>query len=318
MDDVIVAGQKLEMAKMSKSELKGLYLDLLLGYDYYRINFNKDAFCLLKSKRKNKETPAAYKKLANSIKTVLGTPAVFLFDSLEYYERNRLIGQGVYFVVSNKYAFLPYLIINTKSKKSSQENKLTPIAQYLLLFHLQIKGIDNWSIKQLEENISEFNYIALTRAVVCLENAGLCRTEKDTNKEKHIVFDCLRKELWEKAQLLLIPPIKKIMYCDSMPKGNFIQSGLNALAHYTHINPDDISSLAITEKEYRIIEPQLKMCGLNPIEGRIQIEIWRYPAINVDTLVNNYADRLSLYLTLKGDKDPRIEKEMELMINDLW
>jgi len=318
MDDIIVAGQKLNMAKMSKDELKGLYLDLLLGFDYYRVRFNNEIFCLLKSKRKSKETPVAYKKLANSIKSILGTPVVFVFDSLEYYERNRLIGQGVYFVVSNKYAFLPYLIINTKPKKSNKKNKLTPAAQYILLFHLQTNGIDNWSINQLKTNISDYNYIALTRAIVCLENLDLCRTEKKLNKEKHIVFDFSRKELWEKAQLLLIPPIKKIMYCDSTPKGNFIQSGLNALAHYTHINPDETSSLAITEKEYRVIEPKLKICGLNPIEGKVQIEIWRYPAIYADSLLSNCVDKLSLYLTLKDDKDPRIENELELMINDLW
>ncbi|OFY42948.1 MAG: hypothetical protein A2X18_00440 [Bacteroidetes bacterium GWF2_40_14] len=318
MDKVFIAGQKLDMTKMSKSELKGLYLDLLLGFAYYRVRFNNEIFCLVKSNRKSKETPATYKKLAKSINSVLGTPVVFLFDYLEYYERNRLIGQDVYFVVSNKYAFLPYLIINSKPKTSNQKNKLTPAAQYLLLFHLQTNGVDNWSINKLKTHITSYNYIALTRAVVCLENVGLCRTEKDLNKEKHVVFDCSRKELWEKAQRLLIPPIKKIMYCDSMPKGNFLLSGLNALAHYSHINPDDSSSLAITEKEYRIIEQQLKICGLNPIEGRIKIEIWRYPAINADTLLNNCVDRLSLYLTLKDDKDARIEKEMGLMINDLW
>ena len=318
MDNIFIAGQKLDIVKMSKSELKGLYLDLLLGFDYYRVKFNNDIFCLLKSKRESKEAPTVYKKLSKSIENILEKPVVFLFDSLEYYERNRMIGKEVYFVVSDKYAFLPYLIINAKPEKSKHTNKLSPAAQYLLLFHLQTNGIDNWSINQIKTHIADYNYIALTRAVVCLENAGLCRTEKGSKKEKHIIFDCSRKELWEKAQPFLISPIKKILYCDTLPKGDFIQSRVSALAHYTNINPDDCTSLALTDKEYRNIEAQLKTYGLNPIEGRVCIEIWQYPAITNGALLKNYVDKLSLYLTLKDEKDPRLEKELELMITDLW
>lgn len=318
MENIFIAGQKLDIVKMSKSELKGLYLDLLLGFDYYRVKFNNDIFCLLKSKRDSKEAPSMYKKLSKSIENILEKPVVFLFDSLEYYERNRLIDRGVYFVVSDKYAFLPYLIINAKPNKVKRTNELTPAAQYLLLFHLQTDGIDNWSINQIKAHIADYNYIALTRAIVCLENAGLCKTEKDSKKEKHIIFDCSHKELWEKAQTFLISPIKKILYCDTFPKGDFIQSGVSALVHYTNINPDDLITLAVTDKEYRNIEAQLKIYGLNPVEGRIRIEIWQYPAIINGLLLNNYVDKLSLYLTLKDEKDPRLEKELELMIANLW
>jgi len=71
---------------------------------------------------------------------------------------------------------------------------------------------------------------------------------------------------------------------------------------------------------YAVDEGQLKELlkenafkNLNRIEGNIKIEVWKYLPISKD----GFVDKLSLYLTLKEDKDPRIEKELELMIDKL-
>ena len=62
---------------------------------------------------------------------------VVILDSLSYYERERLINQGVYFVISDKYAFLPSLIVNVQAKKKVKNPaRLTPAAQYVLLYYL--------------------------------------------------------------------------------------------------------------------------------------------------------------------------------------
>ena len=57
--------------------------------------------------------------------------AVLFGDSLIYTQRERLINQGVYFIISDKYAFLPSLIVNAQLKKKEKLNRLTPVAQYL-------------------------------------------------------------------------------------------------------------------------------------------------------------------------------------------
>ena len=33
---------------------------------------------------------------------------------------------------------------------------------------------------------------------------------------------------------------------------------------------------------------------------------------------HEYVDRLSLYLSLRDDNDPRVEKELENIINEIW
>lgn len=71
---------------------------------------------------------------------------------------------------------------------------------------------------------------------------------------------------------------------------------------------------AMDESEFRSAELSGLFRNLNQIEGETKIEVWKYPPI----APNNVVDKLSLFLTLRGDKDPRVEKELGLMISKLW
>lgn len=55
--------------------------------------------------------------------------------------------------------------------------------------------------------------------------------------------------------------------------------------------------------------------NVNPIEGDCCVETWQYPPIPTD---KRYVDKLSLALSLRDNHDPRVEKEVELMIEQLW
>lgn len=52
----------------------------------------------------------------------------------------------------------------------------------------------------------------------------------------------------------------------------------------------------------------------NRVDGDIIIEVWKYLPLGKD----GYVDKLSLYLTLMEDLDPRVEKELEIMLNTIW
>ena len=92
-------------------------------------------------------------------------------------------------------------------------------------------------------------------------------------------------------------------------------SGINALAAYTMLNPEAMQTYAIEEAEYRELEKVKAFAGQNGLEGAIQIEVWRYPAVPVK---EGYADPISLALTLRDDHDPRVEKEIERLVNGNW
>ena len=84
----------------------------MMMFSFYDIEYMGAQFVVLESKAAVHLTPAQCKKLTSNLSAVLGKPCVIMFDQLASYERNRYIEQGVYFVVSGKYVFLPFFLIN--------------------------------------------------------------------------------------------------------------------------------------------------------------------------------------------------------------
>ncbi len=274
---VSILGVQKELIPIKRDKLRGLNADMLLRFSFYTIDFNNQ-------------------RITKQVEAVMNMPVVVLLDSLTYYERERLINQEVYFIISDKYAFLPSLIVNVQAKKRDKNPmRLTPAAQYVLLYYLlDEKNENEFTIKKLEE-IVPYNYVTLARAVI-----------------KFIRFSISKRELWTKAQSYLSSPVKKTLYCDVVPKGNFSISGINALSHYSHLNPEQNGTFAIWEKQFNPTNGRY-----NEIEGLHKIEIWKYPVTIPYQLNGGIVDKLSLYLSMKGDPDSRIEKELEIMIEEI-
>ncbi|MCL2650177.1 MAG: hypothetical protein FWD60_04015, partial [Candidatus Azobacteroides sp.] len=196
-------------------------------------------------------------------------------------------------------------------KKEHQPLGLTPVAQYLLLYYLSENLSTEFTIRQLE-TILPYNYVAIARAVVNLEDLQLCQMQKDDTGTKIICFEQNNRELWEKAQKYLTSPVKKIVYSDTLPDKNLTISGINALAHYSHLNPEQYETIAVWDRDFADLSVQF-----NEIEGIYKIEIWKYPPFMPCSADSKYVDKLSLYLSLKDEPDARVEKELEILIENM-
>ena len=317
MGNVIVAGQSILLRPLEKVELKGIYADAKVNFDFYETDFQKTQFLLLKPKKEGKLPPLQYRNIAGRINGIKGLPCVFLFDNLAAYERNRLIERGVYFIVSDKYVYLPFLLINAKPNAEVKTDVLLPAAQYILLYHLQAQSLKGCGLSQLEE-ILPYKYVTLSRAVRQLEVLNLCEIIIDDTRQKRLCFakNKTKLELWKKAIVYMQSPIKYVYYPDTHFYDNAV-CGINALSLYSHLNPDEQPSFAISEVNFKILKKQNKLQNLNQIEGNVKLEIWKYPPI-INNIKQPVVDRLSLYLTLKNDPDARVEKELEQMMNELW
>lgn len=310
---VIVAGKALSLSPFEDSVLKRIPIDTKLKFRFYRATFNDKAFCLLSAKKEENHASMDCSRLANRLESILRLPIVFLFDNLQFVERNRFVERGVYFIVSNKFAFLPFLIINTRDSNRQKSEELSAVAQYILLYHLQIDCLNGCSMTDIETK-TPFSYVTISRAFKSMEDLQLCRIEMDESRVKHIHFDGGKKDVWERALPFLKSPIKKKIYCDGVTtKQQLTYGGISAMAHYTALNPDEMDTYAVSSKEYKDLLGVDAFVNVNDVEGDICIEIWNYPPLYKD-----YADQLSLYLTLRDDRDPRIEKELESMISKLW
>lgn len=312
---ISILGIQTELIPMQREKLRGINTDMFLRFSFYTIEFNNQSLCVIQAKNEQSSlTPLKYKQITKQIEILMGMPVAVILDSLFYYERERLIKQGVYFIISDKYAFLPSLIVNVQAKKKVKNSaRLTPAAQYVLLYYLlSEKTKEEYTLKYLEQ-IMPYNYVALARAVANLEDCKLCSTEiKDNTGIKHIRFGGYKRDLWTKAQNYMSSPVKKVLYCDAIPEGNFSVSGVNALSHYSHLNSEQYETRAIWDKLFNPSGVQF-----NEVEGSCKIEIWKYPTTMPFLSSNNVVDKLSLYLSMKDEPDARIEKELEIMIEEM-
>ena len=173
--------------------------------------------------------------------------------------------------------------------------------------------MNGWSMADMGEKLP-YTYVTISRAFKNLEELHLCKIETDESRVKRIFFEGTKKEVWERSLPFLKNPIKKKLYCDYIATdSSFTVGGITALAHYTSLNPDGMKTYVMDAKGYKDLQHNSIFVNQNEVEGNICIEIWNYPPLYQDN-----ADPLSIYLTLRYDRDPRTEKELEIMINKLW
>lgn len=98
---------------------------------------------------------------------------------------------------------------------------------------------------------------------------------------------------------------------------HFPVCGINALAHYTALNPDAEQWTMMTSKEFKEIDTDGSFINPNEFDGNIIIEIWKYPPVYRKGDSQIYVDRLSLALSLSHDEDPRVEEEVEQLIKQV-
>ncbi|MGN0191527.1 MAG: hypothetical protein ACI39U_07730 [Candidatus Cryptobacteroides sp.] len=267
--------------------------------------------------KKENPTPRNCKIIGSHLAELFGLPAVFILKPGPTYERMRLMNQGVYFVMSDRYVHLPTVIAMEKTSNRRKTEKLTPVAQYLLLYHLQVRSLEGLTAKDISL-MMPYSYESVALGITCLVDVGLCRKHREGQRSKNIHFEAKSRELWSRAQNVLLSPVEKRILCDaiSMDKKHPI-CGINALAHYTMLNPDSEMMVMMTGKEYRNAIANGDIYNMNPYDGNVIIEIWKYPSIVDEGESESWVDRLSLALSLREDTDPRVEKEVERLIDEM-
>ena len=313
--EIAILGRPIQLQERSKAQMEGTTIGDLLTYKFYDGEFH--GMPLLFAEPKGKvATPRCLSVTANNLTSLLQLPIVFLLPACPAYERQRLIDKDVYFVVSEKYVHLPMLLANERVRKTKQAKALTPVAQYLLLYHLQIGSIEGLAARDIEDKIP-YSYASITLGLTCLEDLGLCKKVAEASKRKVIHFDMKGMNLWEQAQPFLVNPVEERIYCDGLlSDDSFPECGINALAHYTRLNPDPERTIMMSVKQLRNFKSSEALVRPNKFDGNIIIEAWKYPPVTATGVKAEWVDKLSLAISLREDEDPRVEGEVERLINE--
>jgi len=262
---------------------------------------------LLLVSKLSKETPLQYQRRAARLSATLGLHIVFYFDHLDFYEKKRLLEKGVYYVAGKHNAYLPTLL-TTHSTKRKTSGHLSACGQYILLSQLQGKSIEGSTISALAEWMP-YTYVSIAKGVQNLEDLSLVASKKEPDGTKVIAFSKSGRELWETAKPFMTSPIKKTVFCDVLPSGTYPAAGISALSSFSNLADDDIPTIAVYAGRFKDVD----FDGVNVFDGNFKVEIWKYPPIGEDVV-----DRLSLYLSIEEDQDPRVHKEAQQMLESIW
>ena len=316
MKTVIISGRPIELKERSKAQIKGISIGSSLSYKFFDGDFH--GLPLLFAEPKGKiPTPRTLSITANELSEKFALPVVFLLDECPAYERQRLIDKEVYFVVSDKYAHLPMLVANERLRKTKLAKGLTPVAQFLLLFHLQVESLEGSAARDIEDKVP-YSYASITLGITCLADLGICQKVADGSKRKVLHFHEKGRQLWDKVQSLLIDPVAQRVYCDEfLSKDPFPVCNINALAHYTMLNPDSERMIMMSAKQLRELIFSRALVRPNEYDGDILIEAWKYPPVVMKGGTPDWVDKLSLALSLREDADPRVEGEVERLIDEM-
>ena len=316
MKTVIISGKLIALQERSKAQMKGISIGDSLSFRFYDGNFHGISLLFAEPKG-NIPTPRSLAFTASELNEQFGLPVVFLLDECPAYERQRLIHKDVFFIVSEKYAHLPMLIANERIRKTKQAKALTPVAQFLLLYHLQVESLESKAARDIEGKVP-YSYPSITLGITCLADLGFCQKVADGSKRKLLHFNENGRLLWEKAQPFLIDPVEERVYCDEFhSEDSFPACGINALAHYTWLNPDPERIIMMSIKQLREFTASGTLIRPNQYDGNILIEAWKYPPVINNSEKTEWVDRLSLAISLRDDADPRVEGEVERLINEI-
>lgn len=316
MKELSILGRIIMLQPLSKKQLKGITIGDSLAYQFYDGEYRGIRLTFLRPKNGN-PSPKVCAITANRVSDLMGCPIVFILESSPSYERQRLIDKDVFFVMGDKFVNLPMLVANERMRKSRPAKRLTPTAQYTLLYHLQVESLEGMSARDMSSKLP-YSYESITLGLTCLSDLGLCQKVSDGGKSKIVRFSFKGKELWDKAKDFLIDPVEKRVYCDSLvTEQKFAQCNINALAHYTWLNPDNSQMFMMSKKELQNLIADKALRNINEFDGNIMIEVWKYPVVSFIGSDNEWIDKLSLAISFREDDDPRVEGEVERLFNKI-
>lgn len=267
------------------------------------------------------ETEQAPTVIAKHIRQVAKTgkrEVIYASRKISAYNRKRLIEHKVPFIVPGNQMYLPPLGIDLREHFKAIQNarpQWSPSTQAAFLYALIHDQGQGFTPKELAGRLG-YASMSMTRAFNELESAELGSVARE-GKQRVLRLDRDKKALWEKALGFLQSPVKKgiwLKLASNQRPG--VEAGLTALARHSVLagpaNP--VFAMSIGDwKKFRERNDVMELPVAEPDACRI--ELWTYaPGLFAE---NGVADRFSLYLSLRGTDDERVESALEEMMEQV-
>jgi len=322
-------GTKAQLNALSKKSIGSLPMFIGETYNMYEASIMGLEFLIAELKHEKEFSVLQLVKHFGRIKKAFGKEVILTLNELPSYNRKRLIEKGIQFIIPNKQMYLPGLFIDLNERqprefKGSKFNTLSPSAQFILLFHIlnnkKDSSLENLSFKNMAKHLG-YTPMAITMAIDLLKEFDVVDVHGE--KEKFIRFKGDKQGLWrdlEQRKLLISPVIKRV-FVDEKPKNtSLLYSNASALPEYSDMNPSRQQYCAIEKNKFYELRKNNALINANEHDGKYCLEVWKYDPSPLAALAvhdRRVVDPLSLYLSLRGIHDERIEMALEQIIENI-
>lgn len=288
------------------------------SYDLYELVLIQTPCILMIDKRNESRAPAQIEKQIATISALDNGRVIYVAASITSYDRKRLIERKIAFIVPDNQMYLPFLAVDLREyyrKPGNKVDKLGPAAQCLLLSLLQ-----NPEWKGITPGIAA-QHLGYTPTTMARAFEALYQLEVGSHwtsiREKHIEIDKQnRKQTWEHIQPYLSSPVTRKLFvrlkksADSIPDV-FTVAGLSALAILTNLADSNTPVYALESKLWQAsIRSQFEIVPY-PEGDIMELQLWKYP---VKLISADHIDLLSLYLSLKNEKNERVQSALNSLL----
>ena len=307
------------LAKLTGSEVKVLAhanrddsklpLAITSCYSFCDVEFIETVVTIAMPTEQDSISPMQLAKHQAKMMEAFHHPVVFVLELVESYKISRLTQAKVNFIVPGKLIFIPSLLITLrelKNKAKVMPEKMPPVAQMLVLYHLEKGKLDGLNTAEIAE-LTGLAYPTINVALRWLDTNNIITLIG--GKQKHVEIALSKIELWEKSLPFMSSPIERILFTDTKLTGG-LMAGETAMGHYTMLAEPVTPIIAIDK-----VSAKENAALMNKEYGDIKVEVWKYsPALLSE---DGYADRLSLYLCMKDIQDERIQIECDTLIEEM-
>lgn len=287
--------------------------------EYYVMYMENMQFVLMKNNSADFNV-SGFEKEMHEIERTADMSVILWLEAVSTYQRNALVKNKIPFIVPNSQIYVPELGMCLKelcAGKREKVEKLSAIAQYLLLYFIYKKNQEETSQSELTEYLG-MSAMNVSRAVLELQEIGLLETRKEGTR-KLVKAAALGKELYQLSIKYLQSPVQKKVYVNRMRFDmHLVYAGETALAKQSMLNFPRCTVFAMDKKKLKeipkeyLIEPKLVADS-----DYVEVELWKYDPNKF--AVNGVVDVVSLAESLKDIEDERVEMQMkEIMEEYKW
>jgi hypothetical protein len=259
----------------------------------------------------NKPALANVRAQLAKLQVLAAQPFVYVTSALASYERKRLIGQKVPFMVPGNQLYLPDLGIDLRQyfrqRPRAEDAALSPATQALLIVVLlREPWQESWQPAEVVAGLG-YTPMTLSRAIKELTSAGIATVHIE-GRARRLRMTRPPAQTWEHARPLLGSPVRRRVWARPVPglQSPFARlAGLSALARHALLAEPQWPVYALSCAQWKAATQAGLQTLAETLSGCCECQVWNYSPALVPHSAS--VDILSLLLSLQDEVEERVQ-----------